>query len=120
MGSAAVFSLNVWAIVVFISPLFLTLTNFSGLYFFATLYGIFFSIPALIVFLLTVSVINKQIKQTIYKKLILAAIGFIFTFLTFRLLGGFIKQFWAPYCITLVAAIFIFKLNPSERSKEDS
>jgi len=123
MGKAAEFGLKVWAIVIFIGPFIVGLMDsswfFGEFFFLAMLYGMFFSIPAFFIFLLITVVLNKQAISLIYKKMILAAIGFVLTFITFIMFGGIVEEFWIAYCIIVVIAILFLKLDPSIKSRED-
>ncbi len=122
MGSAADFCLKVWALVVFGTPVAIGLiySSFTPLIYVLTIgLGILFSVPALIIFLLSAGYINKQALQVHVKKIILAALGFGLIYFTFE----FVRLSGDPkyiYGAALVAAIFIFPLKPDEKPVEEN
>jgi len=123
MGIATGFSLKVWAVVVFITAIIIGLIYEGvGLIVFAIGFGVIFSLPALILFILFTWVINKLPIALILKKLILASVGVIMTWITFRiadLINGLIEDEQYFYYAILAAAIFIFRLDPPVKPRED-
>ena len=123
MGSAADFSLKVWSVVVFITAIILGfIYGGGGLIVFAMAFGVFYSLPALLLFILFTWAINKLSIALILKKLILASIWVIMTWVTFRLadlMDGLIEDEQYFYYAILVASIFIFRLDPPVKPRED-
>ena len=113
MGNVIDFSIKVWMTVIFIAPLAFNILNSSflfDLYFFAVAFGILFSLPAMILFLVFTYFIDQLTIRTILKKLLLVCLGLITTYITFHYLN-FHSVIVYAYCTTLTVAIFIFKLE---------
>ncbi len=113
MGNVIGYSIKVWLTVIFVAPLAfnLLLPNFLfELYFFAVAFGIPFSFPAMILFLVFTYFIDRLTIRTILKKLLLVCLGLITTYITFNYLN-FHSVIVYAYCTTLTVAIFIFKLE---------
>ncbi|NOT52361.1 MAG: hypothetical protein HOP10_13915 [Chitinophagaceae bacterium] len=127
MGTAAAFSLKVWAVVIFIAPILIGVIDITLLngefYLMAVLWATMFSLPAFILFLVFTFIINNQQLQYLTKKLMLAAAGFIMTWLTFEVVkipeDIFGENMRYTYGAILVAAIFIFPIRSPEKPVEE-
>ena len=127
------FAIKVWLTSVLLSPIVFILvvicidyqklvlhkTNNSML--FNLQAGFVFSIPILLLFGVAVKFINREIPFYLTKKLLIAIAGPSLAFFFEAFYAGFHMEgisleLGVAYCLTSIAATFMYKLKPDERS----
>ncbi|NHA07771.1 hypothetical protein G7092_28490 [Mucilaginibacter sp. HC2] len=126
MKQALIYSLKVWLTGVFLAPVLLKLfwmvsgestgSNAVGA---LMLFGGVLSIPSVLLLFLSVLILTRQAIAVNSTKLILSLIGIILAYLPIWVLNGrqfwldsFMLNFFVGYTVTVIAAIWFYKLKP--------
>jgi hypothetical protein len=134
------FATKVWLTSVFASPSMFLLLNWivysqkqsfealgtGNFFLFSIAFGLVFSLPSWLVFILGVKYLNRLPVTTFKKKAFITIVAIFLTYLPFYLI--FFKddleqqlsnfKFATAYCLTIIIGIFVYKLTPDNSIRE--